>query len=204
MTDVIAGILSEKDVLQIPNEVLIDFASLLNTDMLTGIKGYVKTSSNMEVVNKLKETILSQVEANTLHVEIKENDVTKFLGENRIYGLADLAYNGDVDIDKLVDTLKWLKSNEGSIQATLPARDKDVYESVVKRVGEIQTNYNLQRLMVNYKQVLFCPTRDKETSTGLKNMVRKKADWEMQYKAALYLQHCLRNGIARSAARIVN
>lgn len=206
--DVIPGILAEEEIVDMSAETLSALAKLFSASINSYILEYEKNqTANSEVKEKLSACIGESLDRNTFHIQVADAKVKELISQNNLRELPMLVYNNEVDLDTLIEQLTWLDENEGKLQATLPKRTKDDFNTAVKLVSEFQGDitkrhlHNLPALLVAHKSTLFCPPKKTEQSTGMRMLITGKNRWRMQLKAALYLKRCRDAGISYNIMR---
>ena len=206
--DVINEILSEEETMSMPEETLIAFSRVCNTDMKFQLASYLDNVDGLEEVkNKISKCIGDDVHRSTFHFKVKDEDIQALLRKANLKSLPVLAYNKEIDLDTLISKLEWLEDNEGSIRSELPTREKDDYKVAYEMICNFQRNpiyhhdHNIAELMRVFKDRLFCPPREKSTQTGIRSLSINKNFWKMQLKAAKYLKYCIDNNISYANAR---
>lgn len=206
--EIIEDILSEQEVLDMPEETLTSFSKLFNASMNNKVEEYLANpEASPEVVEKLNICLGDAILQNTFHLHVKDRKIKSLLLHNNMKDLPMLVYGHDIDVDEFIEQLEWLSDNEKNIRATLPARSAMTYRTVVDEISQFQEDksvphdHNLPVLLRMYKQSLFCPTHEKPQSTGMRGLSMNKSRWKMQLKAAIYLKYCVDNSIAYDIAR---
>lgn len=208
MADIIEAILSEEEVIDMPSECLQAFVGVFNVQMKKVLLDYMMNpESNKEVVEKLDESVGADVKKSTFHMLVKDKRVGALLRDGSITRLAQMAYNNEINLQELIDQLEWLEKNNDKLQMTVQARTKDAYALATKEIAKFMQNPNarhthkLDKLLLIYKDSLFCPKFEKATATGMRGLILNKDTRTLQKKYAEYLQLCIVNNISQSISK---
>lgn len=206
--DIIKDILSEEEVLDMDVDTLSKLFKIFNMNMKQTLSEYADNQdSNKAVVAKINESFGDDLTKSTFHFKVKGKDIQGMLRDGSLRNLPTLAYNHEIDLGEFIEALDWLSANEHYLTAQMPARSKDEYEAALKAVtifqhdSTLHHDHDLPTLLTVYKEVLFCPTREKPQTTGIRYLAANKDSWRMQKRAAEYLKYCIDNGISAINAR---
>lgn len=205
--DVVNAILSEEEVLDMPQETLSAFTAVFNSEMLRNVNDYMKRSdANPSVVNKLRECGSLALKGSVFSTQVTDKNIQQMVRKCDLRSLPDLAYNHEVDLNEVIDALTWLSENEMELQATIAPRTEDKYKAALEEVTKYQKNpefnhqHNIPVIMKSYKTTLFCPKQEKARKTDTSRLATNRLYWKMQLVASKYLDYCTSKGISRTIA----
>lgn len=208
MADILEGLLSENEVLDMPEETLEAYVRLFSQVLFKDLVDYMESSgANAEVVSKLKDVVGSVIARSTFHNKVKERGIKSTTYENKLKLLPQRIFSGELDVDVLIEDLTWLDDNSHNLASTLPLRTKEMYENGLELIRQYEANpfaahdNNISEQMVLYKDLLFFPKQVKPVETGMRSLTLNKKKWKMQLRAAEYLKYCKENGVSPEIAR---
>lgn len=208
--EIIEDILSDSEIKDMPNDCLVAFCKILSPASKDVLVSYMNgEGGDPAVKEKLKETVGDYLLSSTFHLRVRERNITTLLRNYNLHTLPAQAYSGDTNINQCVKELQWLEDNERLITATVPARTKNDYDKAVRLMSAYQSDssavheHNIPAILRVYKNLLFCPPREKDVPTGIGFLNSNKTSWKMQKRAAEYLKYCIDNGVFQANSREV-
>lgn len=208
MVQVLEDLLSEDEVLDMPDETLEAFVKMFSQELFKALVEYTESSSaNAAVVEKLNTAVGSVITRNTFHTKVNERGIKATTYNSQLKVLPQKVFSGEIDVDSLIDDLTWLDNNTHNLSSTLPTRTKVMFDDALARIKEYEANpvvhhdNRISEQMVLYKDLLFFPKQTKPVETGMRSLTLNRNRWKMQLSAAKFLKYCIQNGISPEIAR---
>ena len=208
MAQVLEDLLSEDEVLDMPDETLEAFVKMFSQELFKALIEYTESSgANPAVTEKLNTAVGSIITRNTFHTKVNARGIKATTYNSQLKVLPQKIFSGEIDADALIEDLTWLDENTHNLSSTLPMRTKVMYDDALARIREYEANpvvhhdNHISEQMILYKDLLFFPKQTKPVETGMRSLTLNRKKWTMQLAAAKYLKYCVQNGISPEIAR---
>lgn len=169
---------------------------VLNDVLAKCIKDYIESpDADAEVVQAIEKYLGPTIESMTMHIVMKENGVLDLVRGLVPENLPTM----DIDLDELIDKLKFLEDNSPKLMTSIPKRTRDSWDmffcsmkdldNVMKAAG-IPRTYNdfVERIKEN--QFVFYIPNAKATSTGSQAVNLKRRQWIISLRGAEFMKYC--------------
>lgn len=182
-------------------------AGVMNDAIAKDLDNYTKNpDADPMVVDKIKMFLGNIIENFTMHFILQEKGTIEL-----VQGLmpTNLASSG-VDLDKLIEQLKYLEDNAGRLMSKMPARSKEDFDRFRDALSKTICRMNaagtpptrsdtLKRIDAN-RFVFFVPNA-KPSYTGCGVIMSKRNNWMISLRGAEYLKYCQEHNISYNDRR---
>jgi hypothetical protein len=178
--DVLRELLSEQDVLEMPDVSIEAFSRLLDDKLAARIHAYYSDpAAEARAKERVQDKLIPSVERMMFGLLVKERGLVAFVSDMTLDSLRHM----NIDRAKAIADLEWLLANKSKLKAYIEPRRKDDYLCFLKGLGATAAS------QVKANSALFYDRLEKPRSTGMGVLIYKADKWEMALKGLKYLEY---------------